>query len=113
MNNPVPITWRDDLSDFSKVTYPSEDSAEFYRKDCAPGSCQLLLGDDPKAISIRYVCPCGCGRLRRVPAYMGEKKERTWNWDGNKDKPTLTPSIACLEGCKWHGYITHGEFTTC
>lgn len=39
-----------------------------------------------------------------------------WGWDGNRDRPTLTPSINCLaekdgkptSGCGWHGFITNG-----
>jgi hypothetical protein len=27
----------------------------------------------------------------------------SWEWDGNEDKPTLTPSINA-KGC-WHGYV--------
>jgi len=39
-----------------------------------------------------------------------------WGWDGNMDKPTITPSINCVAekdgkstgGCGWHGFITAG-----
>lgn len=34
----------------------------------------------------------------------------SWQWDGNKEKPTITPSINCA-GC-WHGWIRNGEFVT-
>jgi hypothetical protein len=30
-----------------------------------------------------------------------------WHWDGNRDKPTFTPSVDC-GGC-WHGYIRNGR----
>lgn len=30
-----------------------------------------------------------------------------WDWDGNREAPTFTPSINC-EGC-WHGYIRNGR----
>jgi hypothetical protein len=47
--------------------------------------------------------------------------EKRWNWDGNVDAPTLTPSILHTkrvdgvypDGCGWHGYLTAGEFTSC
>jgi hypothetical protein len=113
MTAPVPITWGEKLYDEDKITYPSEDSAEFYRKDLPPGMCEMFPSLDGKAMSLRYVCPCGCGRLRIVPSVIGEKVERRWLWNGNKEKPTLTPSIACRDGCKWHGFITDGVFTTC
>lgn len=40
-----------------------------------------------------------------------------WGWDGNMDRPTITPSINCISekdgkptgGCGWHGHITAGE----
>lgn len=40
-----------------------------------------------------------------------------WAWDGNSERPTITPSIDCRAvddegnptgGCGWHGYITNG-----
>ena len=36
----------------------------------------------------------------------------SWLWDGNKDAPTLTPSIACgmPKGCDWHGHMRAGRF---
>ena len=33
---------------------------------------------------------------------------KTWTWNGDRDKPTFTPSINCL-GCS-HGFITNGEW---
>lgn len=30
-----------------------------------------------------------------------------WDWDGNRDKPTFSPSVNCV-GC-WHGYIRTGR----
>ena len=43
----------------------------------------------------------------------GEPKPRdpAWQWDGNREAPTLTPSIACgmPKGCDWHGYMTAGR----
>lgn len=35
----------------------------------------------------------------------------TWDWDGNRDAPTLSPSINCNGegGCGWHGFIQAGQ----
>lgn len=33
--------------------------------------------------------------------------EAQWDWDGNREAPTFTPSINC-GGC-WHGYIRAGR----
>lgn len=30
-----------------------------------------------------------------------------WDWDGNREKPTFSPSINC--GKCWHGYIENGR----
>lgn len=55
--------------------------------------------------SILFMCPCGCGQIRTVPT-------KRWNWDGNEDSPTLSPSIQVLNECKWHGFLTNGEWIT-
>lgn len=54
---------------------------------------------------------------RRVP---GQNKPAMWDWDGNIEAPTLSPSIDCrtktdtgapAAGCGWHGYIKKGEIS--
>ncbi len=39
-----------------------------------------------------------------------------WTWDGNKDAPTITPSIRVLGGSGqpdvWHGFLTAGKLTS-
>jgi hypothetical protein len=32
-----------------------------------------------------------------------------WDWDGNREVPSFTPSINCEAHCGWHGYIRHGR----
>ena len=32
-----------------------------------------------------------------------------WDWDGNKESPTFTPSVDCSKHCGWHGYIRNGR----
>lgn len=50
------------------------------------------------------------------------KQPACWRWNGNRDKPTFTPSIHCLAhkegdptvkygGCGWHGHIINGTHT--
>lgn len=46
-------------------------------------------------------------KVHRGPA-LGE---RVWGWDGNEDKPTLTPSIDLRE--RWHGHLTAGRLVSC
>lgn len=32
-----------------------------------------------------------------------------WDWDGNRESPTIAPSINCSAHCGWHGYIRAGR----
>lgn len=66
---------------------------------------------------LTFVCPCGCGSIGSVavapnPLDRGGNHP-VWQWNGDLDKPTITPSIQFLSGCKWHGYLTEGVFRTC
>lgn len=78
--------------------------------------------------ALAYVCPCGnCGPEYRsaIPVNEGPHEGRPrWKWNGNKDSPTLTPSIQRrlhihAHGehpeyrCDWHGYLTDGVFRSC
>jgi hypothetical protein len=69
---------------------------------------------------IMFVCPNGkrCAVLVG-PQPVGRPEEGKlciWGWDGNREQPTLTPSINCIAekdgkatgGCGWHGHITAG-----
>ncbi len=70
---------------------------------------------------IIFVCPAG----KRCSVLVGpqpidnhaQKRCSIWGWDGNSERPTLTPSINCravdddgkpTSGCGWHGFITNG-----
>jgi hypothetical protein len=68
-----------------------------------------------------YGCPRGTGHCGAVIICNGPKPphSKQWGWDGNVERPTLTPSINCLShgpdgekyaGCGWHGFITNGQF---
>lgn len=35
----------------------------------------------------------------------------SWAWDGNREAPTITPSINCEKVCGWHGWLRAGRFT--
>lgn len=32
-----------------------------------------------------------------------------WDWDGNREAPTFSPSINCEKHCGWHGYLRAGR----
>ena len=60
------------------------------------------------------ICPCGCGAYRALPIYTGKKPSYvSWSWNGNVEKPTLSPSIRDVSGCKYHGHLTDGVWTFC
>ena len=60
-----------------------------------------------------FVCPCGCGTPGCVMIAPNGEKSHNWTWDGNTEKPTLTPSIQRVGGCKWHGYLRNGVWESC
>lgn len=71
--------------------------------------------DYPEATGhIFFVCPNGqsCGVLIGPSAFApgdGDGRfQHVWEWDGDLEHPTLTPSINCVGGCGWHGHITNG-----
>lgn len=66
-------------------------------------------GDTPRGMI--YVCPCGCGRLGALPFSPKTEDDikhgrHMWAWDGNKDAPTLTPSVHHVG--HWHGFLQNG-----
>lgn len=78
--------------------------------------------DGTKDVSIIHGCPCGCGTLGAVHLKpYGGRDRPVWQWDGNRDAPTLTPSILIHQlddsgkiiGEHWHGYLTAGVFRSC
>lgn len=60
-----------------------------------------------------YVCPCGCGDHSAVQFSNFKHESPKWDWNGDREKPTLTPSILRTAGCRWHGYLTDGVFRSC
>ncbi len=72
-----------------------------------PGSFAFEASDQ----GLFYVCPCGCGRESFLPI-AGEGRPR-WRWDGNREQPTLTPSVRRTESCFFHGYFAAGVWTFC
>lgn len=64
-----------------------------------------------------FGCPCGCGELKSV-GFRPRAARPSWEWDGNVQTPTLSPSINILQfdnagnraGEHWHGWLRNGEF---
>lgn len=69
-----------------------------------------------------FVCPNGrrCGLFLAPQPIPRATPDRlyVWGWNGNRERPTLTPSINCLAekdgkptgGCGWHGHVTEGAY---
>lgn len=70
---------------------------------------------------ILFLCPCGCDSLFSIAYKPYQGCGPVWNWDGNEDSPTVTPSILVYQmnakgeriGEHWHGFLTNGEFKSC
>lgn len=61
-----------------------------------------------------FMCPCGCGSLGVLPFHqIGTGQFAIWTWDGNREAPTLSPSIRRTRGCKWHGFLKAGVWEPC
>ena len=80
----------------------------FMRHDLPPGSA-AWCEHDREIRSILFTCPCGCKTVRTVPVKRSNAGPE-WLWDGDRLKPTLTPSIQIIGECRWHGYLTKGEW---
>jgi hypothetical protein len=75
----------------------------------APGTAKWSTGQDGQIAVLHYACPCGCGDCGSVPVKVGYGGPH-WVWSGDLVNPTLTPSIQKTTGCRWHGYLTNGEW---
>jgi hypothetical protein len=68
--------------------------------------------DPAKVDSMMFRCPRSgkyCGSIL-VGFPQKPSISPSWKWDGNFNCPTLTPSINCVDGCKWHGHLRAGVF---
>lgn len=60
-----------------------------------------------------YACPCGCGASGAVRVQAGQKPATSpsWEWDGNWEAPTLSPSVHHVG--HWHGWLRNGVWESC
>lgn len=92
-----------------------EDKAEF-RRQRLTGSYRFAVEPPSGRTYFWHYCPCGCGDLRALPVATGEKQPKSWQWNGDKEKPTLSPSIYHYDiqnQPHWHGFLTDGEWRKC
>lgn len=76
-----------------------------------PGAYEFVEHRDSGSSGMAFICPCGCGREGYLP--FRPESSPSWQWNGDRQRPTLTPSILQVGGCRWHGYLTAGEFVEC
>ena len=63
---------------------------------------------------IAFVCPCGCGTEGYLPVGGHGRPGPSWEWDGNRYAPTLSPSIFNSGmPCQWHGWLRAGVWVSC
>lgn len=84
-----------------------------------PGARDLLLADSEFELQtegadkfVSYTCPRDPSRSCGVPLHPNSNPNgATWQWDGHREMPTLTPSINCSGpvGCGWHGWMRNGR----
>ena len=55
-----------------------------------------------------FTCPREAGKVCAVPLLPRRLPNGAgWSWD--PDTKSLTPSVNCVGGCGWHGFVTNGE----
>ena len=82
--------------------------------ECRPGD--FAWSFDSEALNgertYLYVCLPGFLDMSAIEVQRGPARgERVWGWDGNIDKPTLTPSINAAG--HWHGFLRAGRLESC
>lgn len=79
--------------------------------DLSPGDFQWA-DDERRPKWLFFGCPRGRDECCVPIAPQKNGAGASWKWDGERDAPTLTPSINCngKAGCGWHGWLKRGEF---
>lgn len=95
-------------------------SYDCHRKpDGCPWSEQVAIGDfswrympDGTLDGMAIILPTPTGQTQSYqPVNPRTPEPQRWGFDGNLDRPTLSPSIL-LHGC-WHGYLIKGRLISC
>lgn len=88
--------------------------ADWDERDSIPGAFAVL--DEDGRRTFVYTCPCGCGQQIGLPIRNladAAPASPAWLFNDSLTSPTLTPSIRRLVGCRWHGFLTGGEWQPC
>lgn len=76
-----------------------------------PGDFYWRTVNDQKHLGVAIPRPhanfSGDWVLNLLPVEPGKANRGiSWQWDGNEDQPTLTPSVHCIG--HWHGWVRCG-----
>lgn len=97
------------------------DESAFDRDHVPAGHFHFYTSQDSEDLAgMLFGCPCGCGELKHVDFKGHVERRPSWQWDGNREAPTLTPSINILQfdergnrcGEHWHGWLRAGKFVS-
>lgn len=69
-----------------------------------PGAIEYFTSTERGIAGLLFKCPCGCGLMGALDFRPHESP--SWDWNGDKEKPTLTPSVHTPG--HWHGFLTDG-----
>lgn len=92
--------------------YKIERVSESPYPDIEDGVFYLLESVDGNPWSVCFRCPCGCGQYIHLPVL----KDSGVYWDLSIDeegRPSLSPSILSLDGCKSNFFIKNGKSIIC
>lgn len=75
------------------------------------GNLAYVPCEPAEATHVKLNCP-GPYPYRIIPVSIGPKRPSSWSWNGDVDKPTLSPSILTI-GSKHqprcHSFVTDGK----
>lgn len=75
----------------------------------APGAFEYYRDREREVAGMIYMCPCGCGHQAALS--FRPHPSPSWDWDGNRDAPTLQPSVHHVG--HWHGWLRAGVWESC
>lgn len=76
--------------------------------DGPPGSFYIADTEGGKVMWLKL--PDGAASAINLRPYKPDIGA-SWEWDGNENKPTLTPSVHRVGS--WHGFIRNGRMESC
>ncbi|MDY6979357.1 MAG: DUF6527 family protein [Pseudomonadota bacterium] len=92
-----------------KTSFPAFYVDDLLDGDHPPGAFKFYANEAGEIIGMNAVMPFNNEQGKQLATFpFTAKHKHHWQWDGNREKPTLSPSLH-LPG-HWHGYLRGGEF---